>query len=133
MSNLSGLSSLLRWESNILGNHTHSLSSLDHAVFWANVMGSFFACVCCAISSRKVLPYFRPLLITMSVMSSIYCLGYLGIYGHVYTVDNWSRIFRGFSLVAWICPWMIVGRILVKFTEKVKEEARQKMPDFPEE
>lgn len=98
----------------------------ETAVFALNLVGAVAAFVVNALAAgKRGLPSWRPLHTAVATLAAIYCGGYAWFLIEQPTVELWSSILRGVSLVVWPVVWTLPAVITLRTRQRLHRAVKE--------
>ena len=102
----------------------------EKLIFGLNFVGAVVAVVINIVAAgRRGMSVFRRTHVAIATLAAIYAGGYLWFFLADPTVELWSSIFRGVSLVAWVCVWWAPAAMSIQVRSKLAAALNRRLED----
>lgn len=81
------------------------MDEVSTLIIWGNLLGCLFAIGANAVAAHVGFLIHRGLALTISIIASMYAIGYAMLLLNVVELARWSAFYRGVSIVVWPLVW----------------------------
>lgn len=104
----------------------NQIGVVDEWVTILSLVGAIVSVVVSGVACRHGLVRFRPLHSGIAVLSAVYVVGYCWLLFGNPSVNLWSSVMRGFSLVAWVVVWLCPACVSLALARELRRAIKDR-------